>query len=47
MENIKHTFFGVDPLNPVQDEITLLDGEEVSEQTFEELSNGRGDDEDE
>lgn len=37
----------IDHLTPAQDDIELLDGEEVSEQTFEELSNGRGDDEDE
>lgn len=37
----------IDYLTPAQDDIELLDGEEVSEQTFEELSNGRGDDDDE
>lgn len=30
-----------------QDEITLQDGEEISEETFVELSNGKGDDDDE
>lgn len=31
----------------MNEEITLLDGEEVSEDTFVELSDGKGDDEDE
>lgn len=31
----------------MNEEITLLDGEEVSEYTFIELSDGKGDDEDE
>lgn len=31
----------------MNEEITLLDGEEVSEDTFIELSDGKGDDEDE
>lgn len=37
----------IEIITSAQDDIELLDGEEVSEQTFEELSNGRGDDKDE
>lgn len=37
----------IEIITPAQDDIEFLDGEEVSEQTFEELSNGRGDDENE
>lgn len=36
-----------DILTAAQDNIELLDGEEISEETLFELSNGKGDDEDE